>query len=120
MTALLETPRLAPHVEPLTGLTAWEVCVRLAELRHFVFFDSAQRTQLGRYSYLAADPPTWLTSQRGWIHENGRFIAVADPLTVLARRLADFAVESMDGLPPFQGGAAGLFSYDLCHHIEVL
>ena len=24
------------------------------------------------------------------------------------------------GLPPFQGGAAGLFGYDLCHHIERL
>ncbi len=26
----------------------------------------------------------------------------------------------MPGLPPFQGGAAGLFGYDLCHHIERL
>ena len=120
MTALLETPRIAPHVEPLTGLTAWEVCLRLADQRHLVFFDSAQPTKLGRYSYVAADPSAWLTSQRGWINENGRFVAVADPLTVLAQRLAEFAVEPIDDLPPFQGGAAGLFSYDLCHHIEVL
>ncbi len=120
MTATLDTPRRAPHVEPLTGLTAWETCLRLADRDHLVFFDSAQRSPLGRYSYIAADAPTWLTSQRGWISENGQFTAVADPLTVLAHRLAEFAVEPIDDLPPFQGGAAGLFSYDLCHHIEVL
>jgi anthranilate/para-aminobenzoate synthase component I len=27
---------------------------------------------------------------------------------------------TLPGLPPFQGGAAGLFGYDLCHHIERL
>ena len=27
-------------------------------------------------------------------------------------------ITAIEGLPPFQGGAAGLFGYDLCHHIE--
>jgi para-aminobenzoate synthetase component 1 len=39
---------------------------------------------------------------------------------VLAERLASFVMEPVKELPPFQGGAAGLFSYDLCHHIERL
>ena len=29
-------------------------------------------------------------------------------------------METEPGLPPFQGGAAGLFGYDLCHHLERL
>jgi para-aminobenzoate synthetase component 1 len=69
---------------------------------------------------VCAEPACWLTSHQGWVSENGKFIGVADPLLVLADRLASFASAPIDGLPPFQGGAAGLFSYDLCHHFEVL
>src|SRR5947207_11114359 len=29
-------------------------------------------------------------------------------------------MEPVEGLPPFQGGAAGVFGYDLCHHLEKL
>lgn len=107
MSRLLDTPRTAPHVEPLHGLTPWEVCTRLAGQEHLLFFDSAQ---MGRYSFICADPPDWLRSHRDPV----------DPLTALAERLAGFALEPIDELPPFQGGAAGLFSYDLCHHFERL
>jgi len=161
MSTLLEAPRTAPHVEPLDGLTPWEVCRRLADQRHLLFLDSArlpspsgrgaggegraasnagvyflnanevhpsppaplpggEGRMLGRYSYVSADPATRLTSYRGWISEDGKFSAIADPLTVLAHRLGRFRSGTIEGLPPFQGGAAGLFSYDLCHHIEVL
>ncbi|MBI2808209.1 MAG: aminodeoxychorismate synthase component I [Planctomycetes bacterium] len=131
MSRVIESPRVAPHVEPVTGVTAWEVCQRLAGWERVVFFDSAsphprplcqgeRGDTLGRYSYVTADPAVWLTSHQGWVSENGRFLGVADPLMVLADRLADFSLEPLEGLPPFQGGAAGLFGYDLCHHIEVL
>lgn len=73
-----------------------------------------------RYSFLSAEPVVWLTSSQGWINENGRFVGIADPLTVLGHRLAQFEVETIEGLPPFQGGVAGLFGYELGHHIEVL
>ena len=120
MSSVIDPPRTVPYVEPMTGLTAWEACQRLADQQHLLFLDSAQESALGRYSFVSADPPIWLTSHHGWISENGQVVAVADPLTVLADRLAHFTPEPIDELPPFQGGAAGLFSYDLCHHIEVL
>jgi para-aminobenzoate synthetase component 1 len=120
MSRVIETPRTTPHVEPLSGLTPWDVCQRLADRQHLLFLDSAQSSEFGRYSFLSAEPACWLTSHQGWVSENGQFVGVADPLLVLADRLASFAAEPMDGLPPFQGGAAGLFSYDLCHHFEVL
>jgi para-aminobenzoate synthetase component 1 len=133
MSQVIETPRTEPCVEPLAGLTPWEVCQRLADHRHLLFLDSAQSPSppgplprgvegrnLGRYSFVSADPVQVLTSHHGWISVNGKFVTVADPLTMLAHHLADFALEPIAELPPFQGGAAGLFSYDLCHHIEVL
>src|SRR5262249_40509714 len=75
------------------------------------FLDSALRhPTLGRYSFVAADPFDRLVC-RG---------AATDPFVVLAGRLAPFRCETVPGLPPFQGGAAGLFGYDLCHHVERL
>ena len=42
-------------------LDAVDVFRRLAGLPHVVFFDSAMRhPQLGRYSFVAADPVEWL------------------------------------------------------------
>ncbi len=43
-----------------------------------------------------------------------------DPFTVLRHELARTPRPTLSGLPPFQGGAAGMFGYDLCHHLETL
>jgi para-aminobenzoate synthetase component 1 len=112
---------LAEEVAP--SLQPWDVFERLAVLPHALFLDSASPyTGLGCYSFLTADPFEWLCAR-------GRRVTVsgergpresADPLAVLAERLARFPAEPLPGLPPFQGGAAGLFGYDLCHHLERL
>jgi para-aminobenzoate synthetase component 1 len=43
-----------------------------------------------------------------------------DPFRQLAALLAAYRTAPVPGVPPFQGGVAGLFGYDLCHHIERL
>ena len=64
--------------------------------RAIVFLDSAQSmAELGRYSYIAVDPCALVTdfvSARQW--------------------LAQHQAERDPALPPFQGGLAGLISYD--------
>ncbi len=112
---VLASPRAPePLVEALgPGLSAWDVCLRLAHLPHLLFLDSAEtHPTLGRYSFVTADPFEWHTA---------RGTDAGDPLAALADRLRRVpAVPTVAGLPPFQGGAAGLFGYDLCHHIERL
>ncbi|MHB1571686.1 MAG: hypothetical protein ACYC0H_21120, partial [Solirubrobacteraceae bacterium] len=56
-----------PLVEELTPwLDPWDVCRRLASLPHLLFLDSAaDHPQLGRYSFVAADPFDWLCVRRG-------------------------------------------------------
>src|SRR5262249_39923002 len=49
-----------------------------------------------------------------------KFQEDSDPFAVLAELLACYCSEPVAGVPPFQGGAAGLFGYDLCHHLEKL
>jgi para-aminobenzoate synthetase component 1 len=102
----------SPIVEELDrSLDPFDVCRRLAHLPHLLFLDSADAgPRFGRYSFVTADAFEWYTARR---------TASGDPIRALAARLTQLpAVAAVAGLPPFQGGAAGLFGYDLCHHIE--
>ena len=82
---------------------------RFAHLPRVVFFDSARRDPvLGRYSFLAADPFAWYRID----------VAGGDALGALQRELSRFAARRQPDLPPFQGGAAGLLSYELGRQLE--
>ncbi len=84
---------------------------RLATLPHCLFLDSAKRdSSLARYSFVAADPFDYLT-----VPADGR-----DGLGALRKLLGGWTAERCHQLPPFQGGAAGLFSYDLNRSLECL
>jgi para-aminobenzoate synthetase component 1 len=107
--------------ELLPAPAAWEVARRLAGQRYLLFLDSALSTSsLGRYSFISADPIAWIHSRdkRAWIDDDLQ--PEGDPFAVLERVIARHRFEAIPGLPPYQGGAAGLFGYDLCHQIERL
>lgn len=106
---MTHTPAL-PIVEELRPApAAEELFVRLAGRRNCIFFDSALRhAELGRYSFLAADPFAWIETP----------VDAADPLSLLQQQMLPFKTETRRDLPPFQGGAAGLLSYDLGRSLE--
>lgn len=82
---------------------------RLCCRRRVIFLDSALRhPQLGRYSFVSADPFDFLT-----VPADG-----TDGLAALASRIQCWQTAPLAGLPPFQGGAAGLFAYDLHRSVE--
>jgi para-aminobenzoate synthetase component 1 len=100
-----------------------ELLRRLADLPHLLLLDSALgHPTLGRYSFLIADPFEFLCARgfQTFLSSRSEPLAGADPFTVLAERMSGLHAEAIPGLPPFQGGAAGLFGYDLCHHLERL
>jgi para-aminobenzoate synthetase component 1 len=113
-----------PLVEELSpSLDPWEVCRRLAHLPNLLFLDSANADdQLGRYSFVTADPFAWLQARGPQMFLSGptELRGAGDPFRALQHCLSQWKSETIEGLPPFQGGAAGLFGYDLCHHIERL
>lgn len=107
-------------IQKLEWLEPVDAASRLLPLGHLAFLDSAMpQARLGRYSYVAADP-FGLFEVRGdrpfW---NG---APADggPLDALQALLRRFAMTRDPGLPPFQGGAIGTFSYEFAHCLEHL
>lgn len=80
-------------------------CVeRLSQLPHFLSLESSMRHEkLGRYSYLMADPVDWLTPA-----------SIAE----LRTSIQNYRAETIESAPPFQGGLAGLVSYEYNRTLE--
>ena len=108
---------LGPAGDPI------DVVTRFLDLPYVLFLDSAtgaalagESHQLGRYSFLAADPALVVRSKgpRTELGGPGRAWTPldADPLAAVRDLLAPFAARPVSGLPPFQGGAAGYIGYD--------
>lgn len=84
---------------------------RFARRKDVTFLDSAlQQGELGRYSYIAADPFETFTLAEG----EGGLAALAR----LDRRLKRWAVPEAPDLPPFQGGFAGYIAYEFARLLE--
>jgi para-aminobenzoate synthetase component 1 len=107
-----------PLIAPLPPeIDAEQAFLRLAGQPHCLFFDSARRDPvLGRYSFVTADPFDFLEI----MPEESEGTDRGDALALLAERMRDFVSPPLAGLPPFQGGAAGLVSYDLGRQLERL
>jgi para-aminobenzoate synthetase component 1 len=114
-------PTCLPLVEELVPApAAWDVACRLADRPHLLFLDSALPFALGRYSFVSAEPVAWLWSRGRSIWLDNTQLPQSDPFAVLGDLLSRHRCATLPGLPPFQGGVAGLFGYDLCHHLERL
>lgn len=98
----------------------------LSSLPYSVFLDSARPSHpLSRVSYVCWHPFETIESKDGRVtitNAENQFSYAADPFQVVRERLAlwgeDFKTRA--DLPPFQGGAAGYFGYDLARGIEKL
>jgi len=103
-------PEFVPLVEELHPAPNAEAAfLALCRRPHCLFLDSALRhLTLGRYSFLTADPFDFLVVQADG----------SDALGRLAHGFCELTAKTVSGLPPFQGGAAGLFSYDLNRSLE--
>ncbi len=96
-----------PLIEPLEPVPdVGKTLRRFADWPDVVLFDSAsQRPELGRYSFLAADPFEFV--------ERSRVLCGENPFARLSEMSARYRTERAAGLPPFQGGAAGMLAYEL-------
>lgn len=107
---LADTAPTFPLVEELVPAPdPEEALLRLARRRHVLFLDSALRHErLGRYSFLACEPAAFLV-RRG---------DEPDAFAAAAALLGPIRAQTVPDLPPFQGGVAGLFAYDLNRQLE--
>src|SRR3954452_17108104 len=84
----------------------------------FLLESAEQGQRFGRWSFLGVQP-------RSVIRVDGRRLTVdgverdgADPYAAVAEEIARYRMAPLPGLPPFAGGAVGLFGYDLVRSAE--
>ncbi len=102
---------MVPAVEELKSAPSPADALRaFAGAEGLILFDSAlQRGRLGRYSFLAADPIASFSIERAAFADD----PFASVQAAVARLNDQFQLGRVPGLPPFQGGVAGMLSYEL-------
>lgn len=78
---------------------------------------------IARYSFIAFDPYLEFRVKNSVISLQGcnrSSLAGSRPLSQLRELVTAYPQEKNPDLPPFQGGCAGLFSYDFAHYLENL
>lgn len=114
------------YVYPLPDCDPLAVFAALRGRPYSLFFDSADPAHpAGKYSFIAFHPVEIVESKDGLItvaNRENQLSFRGDPFALLADRLDAWGLDALsrDNLPPFQGGAAGMFGYDLARGIERL
>jgi len=99
---------------------------RLQHMNYALFLDSADQNHPdSRYSYIACMPLEMIEEINGSTvitNRNQQTRLDGNPFTHLKERFEsyNFAKENIEDLPPFQGGMAGFWGYDLGRYVENL
>ena len=84
----------------------------------FLLESAEQGQRFGRWSFLGFQPRTSIRLEAGVLTVGGEHRERGDPYAAVAEELERYSVAPLEGLPPFAGGAVGLFGYDLVRHAE--
>jgi anthranilate synthase component I len=85
--------------------------LKLREAGPAFLLESADQGRVGRYSFIGFRPRKVLRWSLG---------DAGDPYALAAAELSSFRAAPLDDLPPFAGGAVGMFAYDLVRTVEPL
>ena len=78
---------------------------------------------ISRYSFIGVDPYLTFTVKNGVVEIDcggKRTVSSRKPLHRLRELVAAYPQRAVEGLPPFQGGAVGMLSYDFVRYLEKL
>src|SRR5919198_683990 len=80
--------------------------------------ESAEQGRMGRWSFLGFRPRSVIRMDGGRLTVDGEEREAEDPYALVAEEVGRWRSAPLDGLPPFAGGAVGLFGYDLVRAAE--
>lgn len=104
----------SPLITPLAYQEPQIYFSRIAHISGVIFLDSSShrlgQDERARYSYIMCDP-----FANYIVRDND-----ANCLTELQTKLRKYSLAKVANLPPFQGGAAGYFSYDICNNLDAI
>src|SRR5436305_7724536 len=84
----------------------------------FLLESAEQGQRVGRWSFLGVAPRTVMRLEHGGLTVGADERPYDDPYGAVAQELERYRLAPLDGLPPFAGGAVGLFGYDLVRTAE--
>jgi anthranilate synthase component 1 len=84
----------------------------------FLLESAEQGQRFGRWSFLGVQPRSVIRLQDGVLTIGGEEREFDDPYAAVAEELARYRVAPLQDLPPFSGGAVGMFGYDLVRWFE--
>jgi anthranilate synthase component I len=84
----------------------------------FLLESAEQGQRFGRWSFLGVQQRAVMRLADGLLTVDGERREYDDPYGAVAAELARYRLAPMEGLPPFAGGAVGLFGYDLVRTFE--
>lgn len=116
--AVTHSEKIKPLVEEIEYQDPVHLYEKFLDQPWSFFLDSAQPSEtLGRYSYITANPFKTMTAKDNVICIDDRHVQ-GNPFDILQELLSQFPLTKHRGLPPFQGGVLGYFSYELYQHLE--
>src|SRR6184192_934569 len=84
----------------------------------FLLESAEQGQRFGRWSFLGVQQRAVMRLGGGRLTGDGEPRDYADPYAAVAEELGRYRLAELDGLPPFAGGAVGMFGYDLVRTFE--
>ena len=84
----------------------------------FLLESAEQGQRFGRWSFLGVQPRSVIRLADGVLTVDGEPRSYEDPYSAVADELARYKLAELPDLPPFAGGAVGLFGYDLVRSFE--
>ncbi len=117
---------MKPFIYDITGIDPLQAFLNIKHLPYSLLLDSSDRKHPNsRYSFVMCKPIETIEANDGKITVTNweqRLSFDGQPFEVLQSRIKAWVskAQSIPNLPPFQGGAAGLFGYDLGRYIEDL
>ncbi|MGI8804133.1 MAG: anthranilate synthase component I [Thermoleophilaceae bacterium] len=84
----------------------------------FLLESAEQGRRFGRWSFLGFQPRRLIRLQDGELTVGGEPREAEDPFAAVSAELERYRIAPLPGLPPFAGGAVGLFGYDLARRAE--
>src|SRR5213078_4961833 len=84
----------------------------------FLLESAEQGQRFGRWSFLGVQPRSVIRLEDGVLTVSGERREFDDPYAAVAEELERYRVAPLADLPPFSGGAVGMFGYDLVRWFE--
>jgi anthranilate/para-aminobenzoate synthase component I len=120
---LVKNGRIPPLSEEIPYLPPSLIYEYIASPNSFLLESMKRPMKIARYSFIGFDPYAIFKVKNGFIEveSSDKKTAISGkPLNILKELVSSYKQVPSEHLPPFQGGAVGVLSYDFVRYLEKL